>query len=74
MKKDQQASAAGEMRREYDFRTGERGKYAGRFAAGSNIVVLDPDIAEVFPDSKAVNNALRVIAELVREQAKKRAG
>ena len=60
-----------EMRDEYDFSKGVRGKYAGRYAQGSNIVVLDPDVAEVFPDSESVNKALRAIAEIARERAVK---
>lgn len=48
-----------EMLEEYDFSNGVRGKYAGRFAQGSNVVVLDPDVAEVFTDSESVNQALR---------------
>jgi len=47
------------MRAEYDFSGAVRGKYAKRFAAGSNVVVLEPDVAEAFPTSKAVNAALR---------------
>lgn len=53
---------------DYDFSNGVRGKYAARFAAGTNIVVLSPDVAEVFQDSEAVNDALRT---LVRMSAKK---
>jgi hypothetical protein len=53
-----------EMRPEYDFRGGVRGKYAKRFADGSNVVVLDPDVAARFPDAKAVNDALRRLADL----------
>jgi hypothetical protein len=52
-----------EMREEYDFSGGQRGKYAKRFAEGSNVVVLDPDVAEVFRDSKSVNDALRHLAD-----------
>lgn len=62
-----------EMRDEYDFSEGVRAKYAQRYAAGSNIVVLDPDVAQVFPDSESVNKALRAIAEIAREQAAKAA-
>jgi hypothetical protein len=62
-----------EMRDEYDFSGGVRGKYATRFADGSNVVVLDPDVAEVFPDAKSVNEALRALAKIAKEQAKKRA-
>jgi len=52
------------MRAEYDFSRGVRGKYARRFAQGTNIVVLDPDVAAAFPDSAAVNRALRKVAGL----------
>jgi hypothetical protein len=51
------------MRPEYDFSSGVRGKYLPRLAKGANVVVLDRDMAEVFPTSKAVNDALRVLAE-----------
>jgi hypothetical protein len=51
------------MRREYDFSGGIRGKYLPRLAKGANVVVLDRDMAKVFPTSKAVNDALRVLAE-----------
>lgn len=49
-----------EMRDEYDFSEGARGKYAERFKQGSNVVVLDPDVAAEFPTPEAVNKALRV--------------
>ncbi len=49
------------MRDEYDFAGGTRGKYAARYAEGSNIVVLKPAIAAAFPTSKAVNDALGAI-------------
>jgi len=48
------------MRPEYDFRGGVRGKYASRYRAGTNVVVLDPDVAAAFPNAGAVNRALRV--------------
>ncbi len=48
-----------EMRAEYDFRGGVRGKYAKAFARGSNIVVLEPDLVAAFPSASAVNKALR---------------
>ena len=50
---------ADRMRDEYDFSEGTRGKYARRVEQGSNIVVLDDDVAEAFPDSASVNAALR---------------
>ncbi|MCP3997281.1 MAG: hypothetical protein GY722_19810 [bacterium] len=52
-----------EMRAEYDFSDGVRGKYAKRYAEGSNVVVLDPDFAEHFKTSEEVNEALRKLAE-----------
>jgi hypothetical protein len=58
------------MRREYDFTQGVRGKYARRYAQGTNIVLLDPDIARAFPDSRSVNTALR---RLVRAASKTKA-
>jgi hypothetical protein len=53
---------ASELRAEYDFSKGVRGKYAKRLAVeGSNVVVLDADVAKAFPTSEAVNDALRVV-------------
>ena len=48
-----------QMRAEYDFSDGVRGKYAARLARGTNVVVLDPDVARVFKTAEAVNDALR---------------
>ena len=62
-----------EMRSEYDFSKGVRGKYVDRYRAGVNLVQLDPELAEVFPDSKSVNDALRVIASAANRVGKKRA-
>ncbi len=53
-----------EMAAEYDFSKGVRGKYAGRFAAGANIAVIDKDLAALFPNSDAVNRTLRLVAQL----------
>jgi hypothetical protein len=47
------------------------GKYAQRYAAGSNIVRLDPDVAEIFPDSDSVNKALRTLIKISRQTTKK---
>ena len=52
------------MRPEYDFSKGERGKYVARLFKGANVVVLDADVAEKYPDSKSVNAALRKLAGL----------
>ena len=50
-----------DMQAEYDFREGVRGKYARRYKEGSNVVILSPDVAEAFPDSDSVNEALRAL-------------
>ena len=60
-----------EMLDEYDFSRGVRGKYAARFARGSNVVVIDPDVAQVFTDSESVNQALRAIAGIIRQRSEK---
>ncbi len=60
-----------EMVEEYDFSDGVRGKYIGRFAQGANVVVLDPDVAEVFTDSESVNTALRALAGIIQARADK---
>jgi hypothetical protein len=58
-------------RSEYDFPRGIRGKYAVRLAAGSRVVVLDPDVARVFPDSKSVNEILRALAGIFKRRSRK---
>ena len=57
-----------EIRKEYDFSKGIRGKYVGRYAEGSNVVVLDPDVSKVFPNAETVNNSLRSLAKIIRMQ------
>lgn len=62
----------GDLRPEYDpelIRRGVRGKYAARYAEGTNVVVLDPDVAAAFPDAASVNAALRALLEIARRQA-----
>lgn len=56
-----------EMRKEYDFSGGARGKYADRFRKGTRLVLLEPDVAEAFPTAKEVNEILR---EVLRERGK----
>jgi hypothetical protein len=56
---------------EYDFSKGVRGKYAKRYAEGTNVVILSPDVAQVFPDSESVNEALRVLVKVARQKVKK---
>jgi hypothetical protein len=58
------------MRAEYDFSRGVRGKYARRYARGGNVVMLDPDVAKVFPSTEVVNRSLRALAGIIREQRK----
>ncbi len=50
-----------DMREEYDFSEGERGRYAERFSDGSNVVVLDPDVAAAFNSDREVNEVLREV-------------
>lgn len=69
--KDDKLNDKPEMQDEYDFSRGVRGKYAGRYAEGSNVVVLSPDVAEAFPDSDAVNDALRALAAIAQRSARK---
>ena len=59
------------MRSEYDFSNGIRGKHFQSYRQGSNVVFLEPDIAEVFKDSKAVNHALRMLMELAENELKR---
>ena len=62
------------MREDYDFSKGKRGKYAKRFARGSNVVVLEPDVARLYRDSDAVNRALRALAEVAPIRPRPRRG
>ncbi|TAJ10965.1 MAG: hypothetical protein EPO61_01400 [Nitrospirae bacterium] len=59
-----------DMLDEYDFSKGIRGKYAKRYAQGSNVVVLAPDVAKRFSDSASVNRALRTLMKTVRRTKK----
>src|SRR2546427_10545318 len=72
MKKNSKSNSSDEMRPEYDFSGGVRGKYAQRFREGTNVIVLDPDVAAAFKDSAAVNDALRKLlkARAKRERAR----
>jgi hypothetical protein len=60
-----------DMLDEYDFSKGVRGKYAERYAAGTNVVVLAPDVAAAFPDSDSVNEALRALLKIARRPRRK---
>ena len=69
MKKESDTVRVDELREEYDFSRGVRGKYAERYGEGTNIVILDPDVAKVFRDSKSVNEALRALVEVANKAA-----
>ena len=71
MKRELESSDMGdELRPEYDlrelFKEGVRGKYARRYQDGTNLVLLEPDVAEAFPDAAAVNKALRLVLQLTK--------
>ena len=53
---------------EYDFRKGVRGKYTERYAEGTNVVMIDPDVTEFFPDHDTVNDALRSIITIIKKR------
>jgi hypothetical protein len=56
------------LRAEYDFSRGVRGKHHASYKAGTNVVVLDADVAEAFPDSSSVNRALRLLLDIAKKQ------
>ena len=62
---DEQAT----MRAEYDFSGGVRGKHDEAYRQGTNMVLLEPDVAEVFKDSATVNSALRTLVNIARKHA-----
>lgn len=71
MKKVVKKNPKQEMLDEYDFSGGVRGKYARRYAAGTNVVVLEPDVAKFFTDSASVNRALRALVEIAGKTKRK---
>jgi len=60
--------SAEDMRDEYDFSGGVRGKFYKEFMKGTNVVLLDADVGEVFHDSEAVNQALRTLITIAKNQ------
>jgi hypothetical protein len=68
MKKKPSKSADPDLQAEYDLPHGVRGKYARRYGQGTNVVVLEPDVAKAFPSSAAVNTSLRALAALTHQQ------
>ncbi|MGA2193625.1 MAG: hypothetical protein ABSH40_00010 [Bryobacteraceae bacterium] len=74
MKKPPTKRRPREMRAEYDFSAGVRGKYVERYRQGTNVVLLDPELADAFPDSKSVNDALHALVAIAgRAETRKRA-
>jgi hypothetical protein len=71
MKKKAKSVRPSDMLPEYDFSHGVRGKYTKQYAEGSNVVVLSPDVAKVFPTSESVNEALRTLVRLGRARSNK---
>ena len=61
-----------EMLDEYDFSQGEKGKYFKKYQEGSNVVVLDPDVAKVFKDRRLVNESLRALAKIIKLKEKQK--
>ena len=59
-----------DMLEEYDFSDGLKGTYATRYAEGTNVVVVDPDVLAFFPDHDSVNNALRHLVAVIKSQRK----
>jgi hypothetical protein len=67
MEKESRSNYNPDMQEEYDFTQGARGKYGQSYAENNNVVALDPDVAEVFPDWASVNRGLRALADIIRQ-------
>jgi len=75
-KKTEKQTEGNELRREYDLsklKGGVRGKYIARYRAGTNLVLLSPDVAKHFPDEQAVNTALRSLIRGSKGEVRRRA-
>ena len=70
-RKASSSRSADELRPEYDFRGGVRGKYAARYRKGTNVVLLDPDVAAAFGTAESVNRALRALLEVVPDRPRR---
>lgn len=66
MNQEPEVTIDDEMKPEYDFSGGVRGKYYEAYKQATNVVVLDPDVAEVFRDSASVNEALRLLTKIAK--------
>ena len=72
MKKNRSSPGTGQrdedtMREEYDFSKADRGVTSARYAEGTNVILLDPDVADIFPDARSVNEALRTFVRLTKQ-------
>jgi hypothetical protein len=68
MKHNKNNNSEDDIRPEYDFSGGVRGKHFQAYRQGTNLVPLDPDVAKMFPDAAAVNEALRLLIKLARQR------
>jgi hypothetical protein len=75
MNREMDSEIEDELRSEYDFSQmegGVRGKYVERYRSGTNLVLLDPDVAQAFPTEASVNEALRLLMQVAQRQAPSR--
>jgi hypothetical protein len=75
-KRTRKPQSRDELRREYDMITlkgGVRGKYVDRYRAGTNLVLLSPDVAEHFHDDQSVNKALRTLIHVRKRSLRRKA-
>jgi len=70
MKKGAGSKRDPELLDQYEFSKGVRGRFVKRYRAGTNVVVLAPDVAAAFPDADAVNEALRALMKIARNTIK----
>lgn len=56
-----------DLLKEYDFSKGIKGKYSQKYSEGTNVVVIEPDVAKYFPDHDSVNQALRSLTEIIKK-------
>jgi len=74
MNQENKPESDDEMRAEYDIRGGVRGKYYERYLAGTNVVLLEPDVAAVFRDAESVNRALRLLVNVAEASTTRKPG
>ena len=60
-----------DMLEEYDFSKGIQGKYAKKYAQGTNVVIVDPDVTKFFPDNESVNEALRSLIPIIQRRTQR---